>query len=135
MPLYIWTVFLVVSAITQQLGHSAMCSSSLTRVSISTASSRYSLSSLRKSLHVSKGVVSLALEEAGQLLAQLQPGSQQPALHGRHGKAQRVGGFLRRELVYVPKLENGAVRRIETLDGRIEDFAELFTRIAVLGVL
>src|SRR5580698_1645854 len=99
-------VFLVVSAMTQQFGHSAMCASNLERNSASVRSSRKSLSSCRKSLHVSKSVVPLALEIAGQFLAQLQTGPEQPAFHRRHGKAQRIGRFLSGQLVDIPQLEN-----------------------------
>src|ERR1035441_5628675 len=128
------TVFRVVSVITQQLGHSVMCCSSLARTSASTDSSRYSFSSLRKSLHVSKGVVPLALEVAGKLLPQLQAGSQQPALDRGDGEVQGVGRLLGGKLVDVPQHENGPVRRIEALNGRIENAAEFLARVALLRV-
>src|SRR5580704_16994329 len=116
-------VFLVVSVITQQLGHSAMCASSLERNSASVRSSRKSLSSWRKSLHVSKGVVPLALEITGQFLAQLLTGPAQPAFHRRHGKAQRIGRFLSGQLVDIPEYKNRTIRRIEALHRRIQNSA------------
>src|SRR5579872_765375 len=101
-----------------------MCSSSLARTSVSADSSRYSLSSRRKSLHVSKGVVPLALEVPGQLLAQLQAGPQEAALHRRYGKAQRFRRFFGRKFIDVPQHENRAIGRLQTLNRRIEDAAE-----------
>src|ERR1035437_2511039 len=112
-----------------------MCRSSLARVSASIDSSRYSLSSCRKSLHVSKGVVSLAFEETRQLLAQLQAGPQQPAFHGRHGKAKHVRSLLGGKLVDVAQHENRAVRRLKALNRRIQNAAELLPRKELLGVL
>src|SRR5574340_557951 len=79
-------VLRVVSQTTQQFGHSDMCASRCARVSGSTDSSRYSLSSFMNSLQVSKSVTPFAPEMARQLLPQLQPRAQQPAFYGRHGK-------------------------------------------------
>src|SRR5262245_59165279 len=109
-------VLRVVSAMTQQFGHSAMCCSSLARRSASSASSRYSLSSLRNSLQVSKGVVSLALELARKFFAQLQARAKQAALDGRDRESQRLRRLFGRKIVNIAQHKNRPVQRLEALD-------------------
>src|SRR5439155_17212698 len=127
-------VLRVVLAITEQLGHSLMWRSSLARSSASKFSSRYSLNSLRKSLHVSKGVVSFAFEEARQLLTQLQSGPQQPALDRRNRKTQGLRGLFRGELFDVAQHKNGAVKRLQAPDGGIQEAAQLIARKLLFGI-
>src|SRR5215472_14041073 len=109
-------VLRVVSQMTQQFGHSARCASSLARISALVFSSRNSLSSARNCLHVSKGVVPLALEEAGQFVAQLEARPQKPALNRRDRQLQSFGRLFRREAVHVTKREDGLVNGFETVD-------------------
>src|SRR6478735_690899 len=127
-------VFRVVSAITQQLGHSVMCVSSLARISESSDSSRKSLSSRKKSLQVSKGVVSFALEESCQLLTQLQAGAEQPAFDCRDGKSESLGRLLGGKLVDIAQHEHGAIGRFQALDRGVEDFAQLLAGEALFGI-
>src|SRR4051812_24517186 len=96
MPLYTLMVLRVVSQMTQQLGHSCRCFSSLARISALVHSSRKSFNSPRNSLHVSKGVVSFAFEESGELFAQLQASSEEAALDGGDRQIQRFGSFFGR---------------------------------------
>src|ERR1035441_5954718 len=112
-----------------------MLRSNLLRNSASIVSSRYSLSSLRKSLHVSKSVVSLTLEEAGQLLPQLQSGPQQSALHRRNRKAKRFGRFLCGELIDIAQDEHASIERFQALDRGIQNGAEFLSRKLLLGIL
>src|SRR4051812_38963955 len=109
-------VFLVVSAMTQQFGHSVICFSSFVRISLSRASSRKSLNSLKKSLHVSKGIISLALEESGQLFAQLQSCPQEPALDGRYGEPQSLCRFFCGQFFDVAEYENASIRWLQRLN-------------------
>src|SRR4051794_4261896 len=102
-------VFRVVSAITQQFGHSVMCVSSFARISASRFSSRKSLSSRRKSLQVSKGVVSLAFENSRQLLAELQAGAEKAAFYRRDRKPEGLGRLFRREVFDIAEDENRTV--------------------------
>src|SRR5579872_107985 len=101
-------VRLVVSHITQQFGHSVTCASRRLRKSASTVSSRYSFSSCRNSLQVSKDVVPFPLEETRQLLAQLQPSPQQPALNRRYRNPQRFSRLFRTQFFDVSQNENGS---------------------------
>src|SRR5438045_1030292 len=109
-------VLRVVSQTTQQFGHSAKCRSSLLRRSVRVFSSRKSLSSARNSLHVSKGVISLALEEPREFIAQLQAGAEQAALDRRHCQIQRFGGLFRGEAIDVAEGENGAIDGRKLID-------------------
>src|SRR5438105_15675943 len=106
-------VFRVVSQTTQQFGHSARWRSSLARRSALVLSSRKSLSSARNSLHVSKGVVSLAFEKTRESVPQLQAGAQQTALHGRNAEVERFGGFFSRKPVNITERKHGPVKRCE----------------------
>src|ERR1700733_9333064 len=114
-------VFRVVSQTTQQFGHSARCLSSLTRISPLVVSSRKSLSSARNSLHVSKGVVSLAFEETRQFVPQLQPRPKQAALHRRHAQLKRLGSLFGRKPIHVAQRENRPVDRGELVDRTGQD--------------
>src|SRR6185437_7232600 len=109
-------VLRVVSAITQQFGHSVMWRSSFARISASSDSSRKSLNSLRNSLQVSKGVVPLAFKVPAELFAQLQPRPQEPALDGRNRKIQRFRRFFRGELIDIAQHKDRTIRRLQALD-------------------
>src|SRR6266496_2747823 len=93
---------------TKQLGHALIWASSLRRSSASMLSSRYSLSSCRNSLQVSKNIVPFPLEETSQLLAKLQTCPQQPALHCRDRNPQRIRSFFRTQFFDVAQHENGS---------------------------
>src|SRR5580658_10172270 len=124
-------VFRVVSQTTQQFGHSLRCRSSLVRISPLVFSSRKSLSSARNSLHVSKGVISLAFEETRQFVAQLQPGPQQAALHGRHAEIKCFSGLFRREPIHIAEGENRAIDRREFVDDTRKDGMKFFPRVSL----
>src|SRR5580704_2105429 len=109
-------VFFVVSQTTQQFGHSARCLSSLARISPLVFSSRKSLSSARNSLHVSKGVVSFALEETREFIPQLQAGPKQAALHRRNAQVEHFGSLFGREPIHVAQRENRLIDRGELVD-------------------
>src|SRR6266851_3940415 len=94
---------------TQQFGHSAMCRSSFVRISASVFSSRKSVSSARNSLHVSKGVVSFALEKTREFVAQLQSGAKQSALDGGNSQIQCFGRLFGRKAIHIPQREHRAV--------------------------
>src|SRR5665213_1621526 len=102
---------------TQQFGHSDTCRSSFERMSASVFSSRYSESSSRNSLHVSKGVVSFALEETRKFVAKLQAGAQQAALDRGHREIERLGGLFGRKTIHIAKREDSAVDRREAIHG------------------
>src|SRR5208283_493276 len=117
----IWMVFLVVSQTTKQLGHSLRWLSSSFRSAASTLPSRYSLSSLRKSLHVTKEIVPFPLEIAGQFLSQPQTRPKQPALDRGNRKIQRQRGLFGRKLLNVPQREHRPKRGRQALHSSLQD--------------
>ena len=74
----------------------------------SRVSSRNSLSSFKKSLHVSKNVVPFAPEMPGQFFSQLKTCPKQSAFDSRNRNPECLGCVLRRQFFDVSQHENGA---------------------------